>query len=286
MSLGLVAARLRARIWQRTILALVVSALPLGVTGLMHMITVEQKSSIEPAIALVIAATILFANALLWMRISIWRHTGEAIDWMRQGRRPTEEERQRVMALPRRITRGAIPLWVPVAVTFASLNIWLTTFSVARSIASAVLGAFCASLVSLGLIYLWTDDATRPLYQLVLRGVTDHARTEGGVRRHFHLYWLAGSASYIGGILSILIVFNSPVHAPAAAACCLLGLAVGFLMTNLAARSVSEPLEKVRAGMTPIGEGVLDASIDVDDPGDVGELQAGFNRMASRPARA
>jgi adenylate cyclase len=51
-------------------------------------------------------------------------------------------------------------------------------------------------------------------------------------------------------------------------------------MTALAARSVTDPLEKVRLGMERIGHGDLDAAIAIDDPGDVGRLQGGFNRMA------
>jgi len=45
------------------------------------------------------------------------------------------------------------------------------------------------------------------------------------------------------------------------------------------ARSVSGPLRSIRAGLEAVAAGDFDASVPIDDPGDLGELQRGFNEM-------
>ena len=117
------------------------------------------------------------------------------------------------------------------------------------------------------------------MYAIALGPHADGPR-RAGVRTRLLLYWVAGSASYLVGIAAILIVFPSAIHRAAGAICCGLGIFVGFLMTTLSAGAVTGPLEKVRSGMERIARGDLDATIAIDDPGDVGRLQAGFNRMA------
>ena len=49
----------------------------------------------------------------------------------------------------------------------------------------------------------------------------------------------------------------------------------------MAARSVADPIEAVRSGLRRVQAGDLDVSVAVDDGGEVGLLQAGFNEMVS-----
>ena len=48
-----------------------------------------------------------------------------------------------------------------------------------------------------------------------------------------------------------------------------------------AARSVADPIESVRAAVGRVGHGRLDTEVPVDDGGEVGLLQAGFNEMVA-----
>jgi adenylate cyclase len=59
-----------------------------------------------------------------------------------------------------------------------------------------------------------------------------------------------------------------------------IGLIAGSIFVALAAKSVAEPIESVRAGLERVEAGDLDTSVPVDDGGEIGLLQAGFNRMA------
>jgi adenylate cyclase len=57
------------------------------------------------------------------------------------------------------------------------------------------------------------------------------------------------------------------------------GLAAGAFFLMVAARSVTDPLDEVRLALARVEAGDLDVSVDVDDSGEVGLLQAGFNHM-------
>jgi adenylate cyclase len=57
------------------------------------------------------------------------------------------------------------------------------------------------------------------------------------------------------------------------------GLIVGATTMAAVARSISDPLASVRAGLQRVRGGDLDALVAVDDPGEVGLLQSGFNDM-------
>jgi adenylate cyclase len=58
-------------------------------------------------------------------------------------------------------------------------------------------------------------------------------------------------------------------------------LAVGASLTIAGARSVARPLEDVRTALARVEQGDLDVSVKVDDAGEIGQLQAGFNRMVT-----
>ncbi|HEU5083251.1 MAG TPA: adenylate/guanylate cyclase domain-containing protein, partial [Acidimicrobiales bacterium] len=53
----------------------------------------------------------------------------------------------------------------------------------------------------------------------------------------------------------------------------------GLLASVLAARAIADPVTSVREGLERIERGELEARVPVDDGSEVGQLQAGFNRM-------
>jgi adenylate cyclase len=61
----------------------------------------------------------------------------------------------------------------------------------------------------------------------------------------------------------------------------IIGLVSGFGFAVTAARSVADPVGDVRTAMTCIADGQLDVDVPVDDDGEIGLLQAGFNHMAA-----
>ena len=95
-----------------------------------------------------------------------------------------------------------------------------------------------------------------------------------------------GSAVPLAAVGLVGIVVLSDVSASrehiglAVAAIALVGALAGLATTTISARSLSEPLQALRSALAKIEQGELDASVTVDDAGEVGLLQSGFNRMA------
>jgi adenylate cyclase len=53
------------------------------------------------------------------------------------------------------------------------------------------------------------------------------------------------------------------------------------VVITTAARSISEPLDAIRGAVARVQRDELDVDVPVDDGGEVGQLQAGFNRMVA-----
>src|SRR5207249_3783797 len=62
---------------------------------------------------------------------------------------------------------------------------------------------------------------------------------------------------------------------------CAFGASIGVLMALLSGGSITRPLNRLREGMRRVESGDLTIAIEVDDLGDVGHLQSGFNRMVA-----
>jgi adenylate cyclase len=105
-----------------------------------------------------------------------------------------------------------------------------------------------------------------------------------GVRPRLLVTWMLGSAGPLLFILVIplrdtkgdLLPLLVPVIYMAAS-----GLILGAMITLLAARSVFEPITQVRLGLQRVEDGDLDTELEVTTPGDLGQLQSGFNAMVT-----
>jgi adenylate cyclase len=107
-----------------------------------------------------------------------------------------------------------------------------------------------------------------------------------GVRLRLAMAWLLGTGVPLIGVLVLGVVGAFGwVHHPKYVGAAVLFLAVvatftGFLSTVLAARAIADPLTAVRTALERIAHGDLEVNLPVDDGSEVGQLQAGFNRMA------
>ena len=100
------------------------------------------------------------------------------------------------------------------------------------------------------------------------------------VRSRLLLNWLLTTGIPVLGIILVLTAPPSRSHVRfagillAAAA-----LAVGLLSNALAARAIGAPLRNLLDVLHRVGQGQLDESVAVDDPGEIGMLQNGVNEM-------
>ena len=95
--------------------------------------------------------------------------------------------------------------------------------------------------------------------------------------------WVLGSGVPLAGLLVLpLVSRDATLRAdigPAVFVLSSVGLLTGLLVTVVGAKSVAEPITDVRRALEQVEAGRLDVSVPVDRAGDLGELQAGVNRM-------
>ena len=199
----------------------------------------------------------------------------KAVGWVRAGRTPTAAERRDTLLLPLRQTFSSLVGWVGAAVIFGLLNDDRSRISV---------GIAIAGMLTCTLLYQLLERRFRPLFALALEG-TDPASLGARQREILPRIMLAW---WIGSAIPLLLIGLAPVTLPddqipgllsRITSLVLLLLIAGGLVMRGAATSVAEPVEEVRRAMARVEDGDLGAHVEVDYPGEIGRLQAGFNAM-------
>jgi len=207
------------------------------------------------------------------------------LGWLTEDREPDDGERRLLVEIPPRIALLILRFFIGVAIVTTVLN--YAGNRIAAQSARVLVGLTLTAFTFTALIYLVVEHELRGLFSRALTG--SHSRHKVGpfsVQTRFLMAWTIGS-----GIPLVFIVAIPLSRAEAgrvrpslivpAVFMAAVGIAFGSLMTVLAARSVSQPLAGVRAGLQRVGEGNLDVDVPVDDAGEVGRLQSGFNAMVS-----
>ena len=274
--------RLERTIWLRAGLANLGGALPLVVLGGEYVRRFIPRYEGLPLFWVGLAMTIvLFIPMWTTLRIGTRRALTRSTSWIDEQRAPTEAERRFVAGLSRRIGFFPAPWWALAAVLAVLIIRMMGVAPTPSELFVGVVGIVLGGVVSSGLCYLLAEDALRPLFRLVLAEEATQHDSIVGVRTRLVAYWLVGSGAYLLCIALILANFRPDVARDIGIVCCGLGAVIGFVMTNLSAGSITRPLDRLRDGMRDVESGDLTATVDVDDPGDIGRLQAGFNRMVS-----
>jgi adenylate cyclase len=136
--------------------------------------------------------------------------------------------------------------------------------------------------------YLLYERTLRPVIAQALAKRETGTMVAPGVRLRLLMAWLLGTGVPMIGVIvfGVIGAFADPSNQQSTyigKAVLFLGILAsftGFLSTGLAARAIADPLLAVRRGLERIGRGDLEVDVPVDDGSEVGQLQAGFNRMA------
>jgi adenylate cyclase len=98
------------------------------------------------------------------------------------------------------------------------------------------------------------------------------------------LAWCAACGTPLAAI-AVTLVGMTPTQrastAPFIWGMSLLGMLAGVLVAATAARAITDPLRRVRDALRTVSEGDLGFELSVDEAGELGMLQAGFNRMVT-----
>lgn len=203
-------------------------------------------------------------------------HFRRVANWALTGRLADERERARILGEPWWIAMRPFVLWLGAATVSVIAGV--------RGGQSRELIVDYAQVITIGglatctMSYLAIEQTLRPLFAYALAGEAPARSTTLGIRFRLALAWAVGSGVPLVGVALV------PLRETATSTLAIgilggAGIVGGFAAIALASNSVAEPLDEIRAALSRVGEGDLDVGIPVDDGGEVGQLQAGFNQM-------
>jgi adenylate cyclase len=217
--------------------------------------------------------TMLLVPAYVWGG----RAFGRAVAWAAEGRPPTLLERFAVLREPWRQARRPLVLWAASAALYGLITALAGAgpLTVIRVIEGTLLGG----VTTCALTYLMIERSFRPLFARVLDGMPEGGPRSPGIRLRLLLTWAVGSGVPLLATALVLFLDGNEIPPYALALLAVVGLAAGFIATVSVARTVAEPLDTVRRALARVRDDDLDVGLVVDDGGEVGEVQSGFNRM-------
>ncbi|MEY2403580.1 MAG: adenylate cyclase [Acidimicrobiaceae bacterium] len=201
------------------------------------------------------------------------------LGWMVSGSEPSADEVEALVGLPTRLAMSLFKAMVLVAVITSALNL-VSQREPAEAVRVAI-GLGLTALVVAALAYLVAERELRPAFAAGLRELRGR-RLAVGVRRRLELAWLVGSGVPLLFILAVPLGNGEGEELPGEVPAMVmagLGLFLGVIATSVVARSVADPLDRLRAAVERVEADDLDVTVDVDDPGEIGRLQAAFDRM-------
>jgi adenylate cyclase len=274
-SLQVTAERVRRSIRRRLLFANVA-----GAVAVLTFVQLASGESLAPEVPLwlqllgpVAPAVVLILPGYLWGHRAFTR----AIAWALEGRSPTLAERFAVLREPWRQALRPLVFWVIAALFYAGVTALFGASFV--TVARVVEGTLLGGVTTCALAYLLIERSFRPLFAHVLDRVPDRRPRTPGIRLRLLLTWAVGSGVPLLALALVLFLDGDEIPPYALAMLSLVGLAAGFIATVASARSVAEPLDGLRHALARVRDDDLDVGLVVDDGGEVGEVQAGFNRM-------
>ncbi len=230
-----------------------------------------------------VIVAVLAISGWVFMRIRR-RHVAEALAWLSQDRQPDEREHRLTLGLPVYFVKLDALGWSISAVIFAVFNGLVFSWALAAVVAATI---WLGGETTCALGYLLYERTLRPVTALALAARSSGALVAPGVRLRLAMAWLLGTGVPLIGLMVLgamdaagLASRHQDAVGGAIIFLAVLATCTGFLATVLAAGAIADPLTAVRRGLERISSGDLDVNVSVDDGSEVGQLQAGFNRMA------
>jgi adenylate cyclase len=211
------------------------------------------------------------------------KHVAESLRWLTEERPPDAREHQMTLGLALYHVKLDVLIWALAAVGFALLNGFVFSWGLAGIVAGTI---WFGGETTCAFGYLLYERTLRPVTARALAAGPVSCSVAPGVRPRMAMAWLLGTGVPLVGLLVLGAVgaLGSLKHAHyvgvAVVFLAVVASCAGFLATVLAAGAIADPLRAVRDGLERIAAGELDVQVNVDDASEVGQLQAGFNRMA------
>jgi adenylate cyclase len=202
-----------------------------------------------------------------------------ATRWLDEDRPPTRDECRATIAVPLKAALVDMGGWTGAAATWTVLTIILGDSAgyTVRVALSILLGGLTTS----GLDYFLVERVMQPVVARAL-AVDPPQRVIGpGVRTKLMLAWMVGSDVFL--LMIGLTFLGRPSDQPPSPAAVWFiigaGLVAGTLVVFVAGRILIDPLVELRRSVGRVQHGDLDVQLAVNDGGELGLVQAGFNQM-------
>lgn len=205
------------------------------------------------------------------------------VRWYLLGREPTTRERRATLRVPWRMTMIQAFLWL------LGAGVVTTAYGVvdAATIPTVGFTIVFSGLVVCGASFLFADFGFRPLAAVALAaGPAPRSRLLGAKTR-MEVSWALGSGVPIVGLIIVAIYTlagRTVSEGRLAVIVLVLGgtsLLAGYLLISLATGSLLGPVRSVRWAIEDIARGDMSRRVVVFDGTELGQLQRGFNQMAS-----
>jgi len=206
------------------------------------------------------------------------------VAWVLEQRPPTSKEQRAALRVPVLVANLHLLDWALAVAGFAAVN---STVSGGFAL-TVLLAGLLGGVLTAGYSYLLAEFTMRPLSARALAAGPPPGRLlMPGVRTRVLFAWFLGSVVPVLGMLLVALgSLAGPDVEPTRFAVSVLSLGgvvlvVGAMVLRLAARATADPVRGLRAAVERVERGELDVEVPVYDTSDVGQLQAGFNRMTA-----
>ncbi len=205
--------------------------------------------------------------------------------WLESGKEPDEFQRLRAIRFPMAEAIRTGVVWMAAALVFAAIG--------AAEGWSATACALLAIVVALGgggaiaMSYFSAERIMRPITALAMEQDPPACPLVPGIGARIYLAWEFGTAVAVAGAVVVAVAYlaGADISARRMAITVIflsgVALTVGLVTLLAAIRSVSDPVRGVRSALARLEAGDTDVTVPVDDGGEIGLLQAGFNRMVA-----
>jgi len=200
---------------------------------------------------------------------------------VREQRPASVAERRLALALPFRQATWYAAYWLLAGALNVPYEVFVQTGFGPGYVARGVISILLGGVTTCTLAFFVIERSMRPLLAATLGGEVGRPRALSIGARLLLSWGLGSGISMIAIILALagLEGLDRGRLAILGIVLAVIGLVVGGLTITVSAASVADPLQRLRDAMQQVQDGVLDVSVTVDDAGEVGVLQAGFNEM-------
>lgn len=206
------------------------------------------------------------------------------LKWTARGGDPSPRERRAALMQPLRQLGVQLATWLTGLIMFTSLNIHLGGGMALRIAITTIMGGATAC----GIAYVMGERELRGLVSRALRsGSGGEWHTAGITPRVLIIWFLSSGVPAVGIAITAapqLIGGNTDLTGaigPSAFFLALITLVVGLTGMVYVVRTIADPVRQVSEAMQRVEEGRTDVRVWVYDGSEIGQLQAGFNRMVA-----